>query len=39
VIFPELISSPFGYKWTIGTHVEDVQPEEMETRMGSATAG
>jgi PhnB protein len=30
---------PFGYKWTIGTHVEDVSPEEMETRMTSATAG
>jgi PhnB protein len=30
---------PFGYKWTIGTHVEDVLPEEMETRMGSGTAG
>jgi PhnB protein len=30
---------PFGYKWTIGTHVEDVPPEEMETRMASATAG
>ena len=30
---------PFGYKWTIGTHVEDVSPEEMETRMSSAVAG
>ena len=30
---------PFGYKWTIGTHVEDVPPEEMETRMASATVG
>jgi PhnB protein len=29
---------PFGYKWTIGTHVEDVPPEEIETRMASATA-
>jgi PhnB protein len=28
---------PFGYKWTIGTHVEDVSPEEMQRRMGSAT--
>lgn len=24
---------PFGYKWTIGTHVEDVSPEEMQKRM------
>jgi PhnB protein len=30
---------PFGYKWTIGTHVEDVPPEEMETRMANATQG
>jgi PhnB protein len=30
---------PFGYKWTIGTHVEDVSAEEMETRMAGATAG
>src|ERR1700691_5615453 len=30
---------PFGYKWTIGTHVEDVSPEEMETRMAGASAG
>jgi PhnB protein len=26
---------PFGYKWTIGTHVEDVSPEEMDKRMAS----
>ena len=30
---------PFGYKWTIGTHVEDVSPEEMETRMATVSAG
>ena len=24
---------PFGYQWTIGTHVEDVSPEEMMRRM------
>jgi PhnB protein len=30
---------PFGYKWTIATHVEDVSPEEMGTRMSSAVAG
>jgi len=30
---------PFGYKWTIGTHVEDGPPEEIERRMASATAG
>ncbi|MGH8077971.1 MAG: VOC family protein [Lysobacter sp.] len=24
---------PFGHKWTLGTHIEDVPPEEMQTRM------
>ena len=23
---------PFGHKWTVATHVEDVKPEEMERR-------
>jgi PhnB protein len=26
---------PFGHKWTIATHVEDVTPEEMERRMAA----
>ena len=26
------IVDPFGHKWTIGTHVEDVPPEEMQRR-------
>ncbi len=30
---------PFGYKWTVATHVEDVSPEEMEMRMAKATVG
>ena len=24
---------PFGHKWTLGTHVEDVPPQEMQKRM------
>ena len=24
---------PFGHKWTLGTHVEDVSPKEMQKRM------
>jgi PhnB protein len=24
---------PFGHRWTLATHVEDVSPEEMERRM------
>ncbi len=27
-----LISDPFGHKWWIATHVEDVPPEELEKR-------
>jgi len=26
------ITDPFGHKWTIATHVEDVSPEEMKKR-------
>jgi len=26
---------PFGHKWTIATHVEDVSPEEMAKRMAA----
>jgi len=26
---------PFGHKWTIATHVEDVSPEEMQKRMAA----
>lgn len=26
---------PFGHKWTIATHIEDVSPEEMQRRMAS----
>ena len=27
---------PFGHRWSIATHVEDVSPEEMEKRMAEA---
>jgi PhnB protein len=30
---------PFGHRWSIGTHVEDVPPEEMEKRAAEAMAG
>ncbi len=29
---------PFGYQWTIGTHVEDVSAEEMKRRMSQAVS-
>ncbi len=27
---------PFGHKWSVGTHVEDVPPDEMEKRAAEA---
>jgi PhnB protein len=32
------ITDPFGHSWGIGTHVEDVAPEEMERRAAEWTA-
>ena len=29
---------PFGHRWTIATHVEDVSPAEMQRRMQSLTS-
>jgi PhnB protein len=29
---------PYGYNWTIATHVEDVSPEEMDKRMKAGVA-
>jgi PhnB protein len=31
------VTDPFGNIWWIGTHIEDVSPEEMERRMKQAT--
>ena len=33
------IEDPFGHKWHLATHVEDVPPEEMEQRAAEAMAG
>jgi PhnB protein len=30
---------PFGHRWSIATHVEDVPPQEMEKRAAAAMAG
>jgi len=30
------LTDPFGHKWSIATHVEDVAPEEFEERMKSS---
>ena len=29
---------PFGHKWSLATHVEDVAPEEMQKRMETWSA-
>jgi PhnB protein len=26
-------TDPFGHRWSVGTHIEDVSPEEMQKRM------
>jgi PhnB protein len=31
------LEDPFGHIWTLGTHVEDVSPEEMKKRMAAFT--
>lgn len=33
------IKDPFGHKWTIATHIEDVTPEEMDKRCSAAMQG
>jgi PhnB protein len=30
---------PFGHKWSVATHVEDVPPDEMEKRAAAAMGG
>ena len=30
---------PFGHRWSVATHVEDVPPDEMEKRAAEAAAG
>lgn len=32
------VIDPFGHKWTIATHKEDVSPEEMEKRIAALSA-
>lgn len=32
------ILDPFGQMWSIGTHIEDVSPEEMKKRMAKASS-
>jgi len=32
------LNDPFGHQWTLGTHIEDVSPEEMNKRAAAETA-
>jgi PhnB protein len=32
------LKDPFGHSWSVGTHIEDVAPEEMTKRMQDAMA-
>jgi PhnB protein len=34
-----MFDDPFGHRWNIATHVEDVSPEEMEKRAVEAMGG
>ena len=33
------IEDPFGHQWYVGTHIEDVTPEEMKKRMSAMGQG
>ena len=33
------LEDPFGHRWSIATHVEDVPPDEMERRMAELMGG
>jgi len=33
-----MVKDPFGHEWSIGTHVEDVSPEEMQRRAAALPA-
>jgi PhnB protein len=34
-----LFDDPFGHRWNVATHIEDVPPEEMEQRAAAASGG
>jgi PhnB protein len=33
------VTDPYGHRWHVATHVEDVSPEEMKRRMEAMTTG
>jgi PhnB protein len=34
-----MFDDPFGHRWNIATHIEDIPPEEMEKRASAAMGG
>jgi PhnB protein len=34
-----MFDDPFGHRWNIATHIEDVSPEQMEQRAAEAMSG
>jgi PhnB protein len=34
-----MLDDPFGHRWNVATHIEDVPPEEMERRAQEAMGG
>jgi PhnB protein len=34
-----MFDDPFGHRWNVATHIEDVAPAEMEKRAAQAVAG
>lgn len=34
-----MVEDPFGHRWNISTHVEDVPPEELDRRMREMMGG
>jgi PhnB protein len=33
------VEDPFGHRWNVATHIEDVLPDEMLTRASAAMGG
>jgi PhnB protein len=33
------LEDPFGHRWSVATHIEDVPPEELAARAAAATGG
>jgi PhnB protein len=33
------LEDPFGHRWSVATHIEDVSPEEMARRAAASTGG